>query len=104
MTIPKERDVSKLPKWAQQELEMLRKNLAYWQKRALAGPDDSNTVLEPYAKGGRPLGTDVTVRFLLPNGWIDARTEDGRVLVRSSHQLVTLPHVTNTIYLEVRER
>lgn len=60
-----------LPKWARDELARLERDLEWWQAKATAGPDDSDTFVQELtldmgtAEGhdGRPLGRRPTIRF-----------------------------------------
>jgi hypothetical protein len=58
-------DRSKLPKWAQQDLERLERDLAHAQNKLTAGPEDSNTFADPYADAPRPLGKGAIIEFSL---------------------------------------
>jgi hypothetical protein len=69
-------DRTKLPKWAQRELERLERDLESAQQKLAAGPEDSNTFADPYAAAPRPLGRDVAVEFHTGSD------RDERVIVR----------------------
>ena len=55
--------LEKLPKWAQDEISRLERDLAYWQERASIGPDESNTFAHPYSEFPTPLGMDAQIEF-----------------------------------------
>lgn len=62
-------DLTKLPKWAQNEIDRLQRNVEHWKAQALAGPETSDTWIEHHAGRGRtPLGEGVHVVFTLPGG------------------------------------
>jgi len=59
-----EHDRSKLPKWAQREIERQERDIAYLQGKLAAGPENSDTFADPYSEGAmRPLGRGTTVEF-----------------------------------------
>jgi hypothetical protein len=62
------RDISKLPKWAQQEITRLRGSVEHWQRVASVGPDESNTFADPYSDAPRPLGAGTTIEFVMTTG------------------------------------
>lgn len=103
-------DRSKLPRWAQNELAALESSVEYHKRRLNEsigeGGEGTDTIIymghdEP--AHGLPNGTPI--RFLTDHGVIEARTEDGRLNVRSSHgSLVLLPVVTNSIVVDVIPR
>jgi hypothetical protein len=64
-----EHDLSKLPKWAQQEISRLRANEKHLRRRIEAGPEDSNVFAEPYSDSPTPLGKDTTIEFRFGDGW-----------------------------------
>jgi hypothetical protein len=61
-----ERDLTKLPKWAQMEIERLQRNLESAQEQLREGDEDSNTFTNYYFdETRRPLGKDEQVTFEL---------------------------------------
>lgn len=97
----------KLPKWAQRELSRLEGNASYWERKATAGPEQSNTFSE---HGERPLGTDETIRFHLDDkrdrmgDVIEARLDGNRLrVVAPSSMLAISPQSSNIIYVTIRE-
>lgn len=67
-------DTTKLPKWAQQEIDRLERNVEYWKARATAGPNNSNTfVRNSHHDDDTPLGAGPIVRFFPGpgRGWAD---------------------------------
>lgn len=96
-----ERDITKLPKWAQSELRRLERDLASARETLAAGPEDSNTFADPYSTR-RPLGADPTILFVLGErdeirvrvdrdshgrAYLDVNASSGRLMVhpRSSN-------------------
>ncbi|HLU31859.1 MAG TPA: hypothetical protein VK088_08850 [Acidimicrobiia bacterium] len=89
-------DRTKLPKWAQREIEVLEQDKAYWKAKALMGPSDSNT----FSNEGRPLGMNARVRFVLGEHLtVDARIRRGQVEIMASDRLAVIPHSTNVVYV-----
>jgi hypothetical protein len=56
-------DLTKLPKWAQTEIETLRMRVAERDARLAVGPEDSTVFMDPYADVPKPLGDDPTIEF-----------------------------------------
>lgn len=56
-------DVTKLPKWAQQRIETLERNLAHAHAKLAEGPKDSRVFSNPYAESPTPLGRDPHILF-----------------------------------------
>lgn len=80
MTTGAEHDVSKLPKWAQSEMQRLEANLRRAEKRMVemvgGKPDHFSNVLLPYYRGDmhdQYLPKDQLVHFLLPHPWAESR-------------------------------
>lgn len=57
-----ERDLTKLPKWAQQEIERLQHDLEWAKGKLTAGPEDSDTFANPYSDA-TPLGKGTIIAF-----------------------------------------
>jgi hypothetical protein len=56
-------DLSRLPKWAQNEIRLLRREVTHWKERASVGPDDSNVFAHPYSQAPLPLGLNADVEY-----------------------------------------
>ncbi len=54
-------DISKLPKWAQTEIEVLRRNVSHLEAELAIGPDESDTFIDPYTRDRTPLGKGVRI-------------------------------------------
>lgn len=105
-------DRTKLPKWAQDELTLAERNLAYWRAKATEGPAESDTFRWEGGSGDAedtPLGASPVIRLYLGPDWQDCidvqtRTEGGRKFLRISGRggngLVVRPHVSNVIHVE----
>jgi len=97
-----ERDINKLPKWAQQKIERLENDLAYAKERLTAGPENSNTFADPYGDP-RPLGEGTAIEFHL--GGADDRhkrirvriTERGWLDINGGDMLIVRPNASNSI-------
>src|SRR5579872_5677056 len=65
--------IAKLPVWAQDEIYRLERKLeemtAHAEKLS-AGPEDSNVRIRDYVYADRPLGRNVPVDFMLPDGYV----------------------------------
>lgn len=107
-------DVSKLPKWAQREIERLTNNVEYWQNKATAGPDNSDTFVRRYGAPNTPLGSGETILFI-QEGESDARMargievrrdQYGRVVVSThgSGRLLVLPVASNVAVVDEATR
>lgn len=106
-----EGDVSKLPKWAQQRIDVLEQNIDAWKRRALAGPDDADTFAMHLGEQA-PLGSGTTVRFVLGDDprygirgrmEVDCRVDRGELYVYGgSHGLSVLPWSTNVVKIIAR--
>lgn len=100
-------DITKLPKWARDEITLLRRNLEQREatiaelsktadaKDALISWSDMNSsgALPVYAK----------VRFKTPEGHIDAWLRDGVLRIDGWRQLVIAPVATNSFKVFVQE-
>lgn len=60
------KDLSKLPKWAQNRITLLERNVEHLKAKLNAGPEDSDTIADPYGSAPRPLGKGTTVHFVVP--------------------------------------
>lgn len=56
-------DVTKLPKWAQQEIARLERSVEHWQGVASQGSEDSTVFADAYSDAPRPLGEDPVITF-----------------------------------------
>ena len=101
-------NLAKLPRWAQQEIDRLKRNEEHYLKKLNAGPEDSDTFADPYASGKRPLGRGTLIEFVLGQNKhgrdqsVRVRTEqlrDGTVLlnVSGSDGLTVYPRASNSI-------
>lgn len=99
----------RLPKWAQQEIDKLRRDLKYAERKLGTGPGNSNTFTDPHADVQRPLGKSPTVRFWFTEDrehnhshYIDVRiVDDGPrdpyLQVMAGHTLGITPQSSNVI-------
>lgn len=92
-------DLTKLPKWAQQEIDRLQRNVEHWKAKATAGPDTSDTWIEHHA-GRTPLGTNVHVVFTLPGGHELMAYREGhelRVSGDGHNAIAVVPQASNVV-------
>jgi hypothetical protein len=104
-----ERDLTKLPKWARQEIERLQRDLEYAHERLEAGPDDSRVFAEPYSDHPRPLGHDAHIAFvpegggsIIGDGFKVSIVADG-IEVYGGDSLSIYPRSSNVVLIK-RER
>ena len=101
-------DITKLPKWAQQEIKRLNQDLAYYRSKLQVGPDDSNTFADPYSDARRPLGHDTTIEFVLTNGHkirarLDRNSVNGlydRLYVSGDDGIAVFPNASNSVEIQ----
>lgn len=107
----KQHDRTKLPIWAQKELERLERDVDRYKAKLSEGPEDSRAFLNPYSAAPTPLGSDPRVQFKLGKDRFGHDFEvnltiDGNLLYvyGSGGRLAFLPNASNTGYIEVRDR
>lgn len=103
------RDVTKLPKWAQDEIARLTGNVAYWKQKAEAGPENADTFVDSHFDSpGKPLGQSPRISFRLdPEDWqetIEVYREGDGVVVRSPLCINVQPQSGNVCRVETRSR
>ena len=107
--------ISRLPKWVQAEIQRLERDVESLEKRVGDGPADSDTILVGWSIPDKPLGSNLTVRFVLDpssprSGYIECNINHDSFLkkpvlcVRSSDTLAIVPGSSNSIYVFDRER
>lgn len=98
-------DVTKLPKWARQEIERLERDLANANAKLSAGPEDSDTFADAYSRQAqRPLGKGTVVEFRFGEHWgqkFRARLEDGRLKVSGGNSIAVHPRASNVVEIAV---
>jgi len=57
-------DITKLPRWAQDRIGKLERDLAAERRKLSAGPENSDTFADPYASAPRPLGRHTRIQFV----------------------------------------
>jgi hypothetical protein len=103
-------DYSKLPKWAQQEIESLQRSEAELlaEYRIALGTVDSNTKLVDYVRGDTNIPDRSTVKFVMPDGGeIEVhrcKDDENAIEVRGvprkrNGSLVVRPRVTNVVVI-----
>lgn len=97
-------DRSRLPKWAQQEMERLENDAKAWKEQvqgAKAGLTDTLLRYRPEPDRGLPMGSTMVFKTL--GGEIEARMKDGSLEVRAlGGSLVLEPYTSNVVHLSSR--
>jgi len=94
-------DITRLPKWAQDEFLRLQYNEVYWKKKATAGPEDSNTFIQHYPEN-RPLGDSPRIVYRWGDQEVMVCIMDGHLRVEAQHgALHVIPSASNSIRLRV---
>lgn len=99
-----ERDTTRLPKWAQQELYRLERDLESAYARLAEGPENSNTFADPYAKAPRALGDSPMIEFRFGTKWgekFQVRLEDDHLVISGGSSLAIHPRSSNGINVAV---
>lgn len=102
----KEYDRTNLPKWAQNEISRLERDLAYERDKLAQGPENSNTFAEPYATTPRPLGENPNIEFRLGDKWgdkINVRIEGDKLQILGGSRITIFPESSNTFSVGVAE-
>lgn len=97
-------DATKLPKWAQRDLERLQRDVQTWKQRACTGPEGSNTFIWMGMDELKPLGDSPNIRFQTGSGWRDhiqvRLTDRNELLVMGSDQILITPQAGNVITIQ----
>lgn len=96
-------DLSKLPKWARDRIDVLERDLAFAQEQldardAPEGTPITWSTLADHKWHG--LHAYATVRFVAQGGWIECNvTHEGELAVRAEGLLVVQPRAGNMVIL-----
>lgn len=100
-----ERDITKLPVWAQRKIEVLQRDISYLNSKLAAGPENSNTFADPYSSAPRPLGDSPTVEFVVgPDKLRDrirVRVEGDEIDVNGSTIMTVRPRAGNSVRIGI---
>jgi hypothetical protein len=94
-----ERDLTKLPKWAQLEIERLRRdNDDYAARFKLVGGETESNIEIGDMMDSFCVGERSRVKFKLPNGYIECHFNHDRdaVDIYAHHSLIIEPRASNT--------
>lgn len=98
-------DITKLPKWAQTEIERLQADLDYYrEKLRQVGDGDTEVWVRSHAIGEHePLPRGTHIIFKLPNGGteVSAVGETLELYGRSGGSLAVLPRSSNVAWVRV---
>lgn len=94
-----------LPKWAQQEIGRLERDLESARAKLRVGPEDSDTFADAtLSELARPLGKGARIEFRFGDSWherITAYIEDRRLVVHGGSVLAVFPRSSNGVEIEV---
>jgi hypothetical protein len=103
-------DVSRLPKWAQAEIQRLQRDVKSAEERLAAafGNTETRIEIDPYRKyqgdgeGRRFVPNNTTIRFLLEeHGEIDVRLRDNELILQASGRVgcfCVKPQASNVVH------
>ena len=103
------RDITKYPKWVQEYIKDLERKVEAYKERIeiLEGRKPTNTRALRIRAGElseSPIGDDVTIRFILENGKIDAGIYNGKeVRIYANSGLTVIPQANNSVVLRVEK-
>lgn len=107
------KDITRLPKWAQERIDLLERSVEHYKAKLEEGPANSNTFADPYSDARRPLGQDARVRWVLEqrtfpsregthdSQYIEAHLVEGRLRVTTSDGMRLGPESSNSLYIEL---
>lgn len=105
------RDLSKLPRWAADELRRLEADLKSAEKKvaAMSAPEGSRIVVDPYSNNQVGLVERAIIRFKFDNsngfidveGWIDVSIRDGVLKINASDSILVHPSATNDLAISL---
>lgn len=90
-------DRSKLPVWAQRELERLERDLEYNRAKLRQGPEDSVAFAEPYSDAPRPLGPDPHIEFHVGGGKVQVSIKNDALNIMGMDGILVAPQAGNVI-------
>lgn len=80
---------SKLPKWAQAEIQVLRQRLEAQEKRTQrVANGDTEVWIKKYLGTDEPLPPGSTITFKLPNGKIHVRRDSKKLLISTDFDTI----------------
>lgn len=101
----------KLPKWAQETLSTLRREL---ERSAIRNAElrgevgETNTVVTNYGEFDQPLRNNARVQFNFPgerwDNYIQAYVEGNRLRIQGGRYVVIHPNVSNAFWIELGDR
>ena len=102
--------ISRLPKWAQNEVSRLRADVEYYKKQLAAVVGETKTIIEvdpPYSREDHPrkyLPERAQIEFTLPSGKITVSLRDSLVHLYTDHGRIALyPVASNVAYVGISE-
>lgn len=101
--------LARLPRWAQDRIRTLESSLDAANERLSAGPDDSDTFADPYARFDgsqpQPLGKGVDVEYRVPGqryGFIVKMDQDGDLKVQGEGPMQLDLSASNVVTVRLR--
>lgn len=102
---------ARLPKWAQEELTSLRRQLKTARTRIDElrwAVGETNTSVLNYGNDDQPLANNAHVQFDFPgkrwDNHIQVYIEGGRLRIQGGRTLVIYPSVSNAFWVELEDR
>lgn len=105
-------DLAKLPQWARFRIEILERDVEFYQHQHQAhqvtGEEATDTIIPGYGiEADRWLPKGSCIRFYLDRGgitgWIDCQLRDGKVEVMGGTTLILTPQASNVVKIKLEE-
>lgn len=100
-------EINKLPKWAQNRLNNIEKDIQYWKDKAMevSGEKETNVYIDHYPPNQtQNLPADSRITFKLEDGEINIQHKDNSLEIHSNSynkSLAITPSVTNVVYCKL---
>jgi hypothetical protein len=100
-------NIDNLPKFAQDEIRRLRKEVEHWKKEASLGPENSLAFANSYSDAPVPLGPDPDVKFILGDKDIRCTIETthagiAELVVYGGDALLIQPRSSNVVHIRAQ--
>ena len=106
---PPKFDRSKLPVWAQREIERLERDIEHYKGVLSHGPEDSRVFADPFSSAPRPLGPNPLIEFRVGDDSIsdrirvrlEDRNDDTRIYVSGGTRMFIYPLAGNSVEIGI---